>query len=186
MATKALPSPEVLRQLLRYEPETGSLFWRERGAEWFRDGTNSADQTRSAWNSRWAGKAALNSLSHQGYRNGGLLGAHCLAHRAIWVMQEGSWPGNAIDHINGDRADNRWPNLRTANHSENGRNMKIRSDNTSGVKGVYWHSRNAKWAAKIKLAGRTIPLGCHDDIDSAAAAYAKASAEFHGAFGRTK
>ena len=92
--------------------------------------------------------------------------------------------GFHIDHIDGDGLNNCRSNLRLATHAENMRNGRIRVTNTSGVKGVSWHRPLCKWQASIRFDGRTRHLGYFADLDSAAAAYAKASVELHGEFGR--
>ena len=177
MASKALPSPEVLRQLLRYEPGTGKLFWRERGPEWFTRGGSAA-----AWNDAFAGREAFTADDGAGYRQGSIFDQSFRAHRIAWAISYGVWPQNHIDHINGDKSDNRLCNLRDASRSENMSNSQKRVDNTSGFKGV---SRAAgKWVARIYARGKKHHIGYFDTAEDAAAAYAKASAELHGEFGR--
>lgn len=90
-----------------------------------------------------------------------------------------------VDHIDGDGLNNRRENLRPATSSQNNRNAKRRSDNTSGFKGVTWRRRERKWAAQIRVDGKNMYLGHFDSPEAAHAAYCKASAELHGEFGRT-
>lgn len=92
--------------------------------------------------------------------------------------------GMETDHINGDGLDNRRANLRHATRSQNRSNQGIPRHNTSGRKGVSWDKVSQKWRASIRVHGRSITLGGFTDINSAADAYAKASAELHGSFGR--
>ena len=99
-------------------------------------------------------------------------------------MQSGAWPEKHIDHINGDPADNRWINLREATISQNCQNRRKPNTNTSGIRGVSWHKTQRKWCANIKLAGKAYYLGSFDTKDAAGAAYAAASANLHGEFGR--
>jgi hypothetical protein len=95
--------------------------------------------------------------------------------------------GMEVDHYNGDGLDNRRStNLRLATHSQNQHNQRIRNANTSGTKGVSWMEDVKKWRANIRVNGKQKHLGCFVDITDAAAAYAKASAELHGEFGRVK
>lgn len=91
-----------------------------------------------------------------------------------------------IDHINGNRLDNRRENLRIATKSQNCHNQGIQSTSTSGYKGVTWHSgrRVNKWIAQISFNGRRIYLGCFDDIHVAAHEYNKAAIKYHGEFAR--
>lgn len=72
-----------------------------------------------------------------------------------------------IDHINNDLSNNKIENLRWATRQENSRNTKVRSDNASGVKGVYWDKRNKKWDASIRIDGITVHLGLFDTIEEA-------------------
>jgi hypothetical protein len=89
-----------------------------------------------------------------------------------------------VDHKNGDRLDCRRSNLRPATHAQNGKNQRLSRNNTSGFKGVRWHRHSGLWHASIVVDGKTISLGYWVAKEDAAAAYAKASVEFHGEFGR--
>lgn len=94
--------------------------------------------------------------------------------------------GMETDHIDGDGLNNRRENLRVVTTAQNQHNQRTPSHNTSGVKGVCWDKGRCKWRAYIKLNGRLIHLGMFEDILDAAAAYAKASENIHGDFGRLK
>jgi hypothetical protein len=87
-----------------------------------------------------------------------------------------------VDHINGDGLDNRRANLREATHAENMRNTGVRSDNTSGYKGVHWYKSRKAWQASIKAEGKQLFLGYHSSAESAARAYDAAALELHGEF----
>ena len=92
MASKPLPSPEDLRQLMSYDPETGKLFWKERGAEWFTDGTyHTAEVQAQIWNTKYAGKEAFTPLNSCRYHTGAVLGKILLAHRIAWAITHGRW-----------------------------------------------------------------------------------------------
>ncbi|QLB38221.1 HNH nuclease [Sulfitobacter phage phiGT1] len=156
MAYKALPSQEVLRQLLDYDPDTGVLIWRERTKEDFNpSATRSAAHICALWNKRYAGSPALNCSSgggeRGGYREGNLVGKPAKAHRVIWKWMSGQDP-EQVDHINGHRRDNRWINLRDVPWEENARNHKRRADNTTGITGIYRYAherKHMKWLVKI-------------------------------------
>lgn len=177
--SKELPSPELLRKLLRYEPETGKLFWRERQVEMFTDGKYSAERSCAAWNSALVGKEALAAPHKEGYKQGRIFGRIYLAHRVIWAMVYGEWPLKCIDHISGVRDDNRIENLRAVSQAENSKNQKRRSNNISGVTGVIWHRPTQKWQAYIKINGNQKHLGLFTALNEAAAVRKAAEAE-HG------
>ena len=103
-----------------------------------------------------------------------------LMHRVI----AGTPDHMVADHRDGNGLNNRRKNLRNATQAQNRLNSKVRCDNASGVKGVVWDKPRGKWRASIKIDGEAIHLGRFDDIGSAAAAYARASAALHKDFGR--
>lgn len=185
MAKTPLPSPDVLRQLLRYEPETGRLFWKERDIKWFADGGYSAQRRMAVWNSAFSNKEAFTSFHRKGYKKGQIFEKQYLAHRVIWVIAHGAWP-RQIDHINGDPADNRLTNLRSVTSQENQQNMSRARNNTSGCTGVTWDQAREKWIAQIQNGGRNVHLGRFSDRDEAICARKVAEAKygFHANHGR--
>lgn len=133
------------------------------------------------WNAKYADKPAMTADCGNGYRQGSIFGVNIRAHRVAWALVHGYWP-ETIDHINGNRSDNRLVNLRACTQAENVRNCPVRKHNRLGVKGVQkWGN---KFTASIRLNGKVNRLGTFETIAEAAAAYAKASAELHGEFGR--
>ena len=183
--TKDLPSPELLRKLLRYEPETGKLFWRERTPDMFENGKQSSAHNCVAWNNRSAGKEAFFSQHKHGYRYGRVSGRAYLAHRVIWAMHTNAWPVEHIDHIDGKKDNNVIENLREATRSENMWNQKAPTNNTSGYKGVYWQKTTQKWCARIKKNTKNHYLGLFDCPKEAHQAYCKAAKELHGKYANT-
>lgn len=187
MASKPLPSPEVLRQLLRYEPETGKLFWLHRAEHFFEGHERSASWLCAWWNKRFAGKEAFTADTGAGYRGGALFGQQLKAHRVIWALVTGEWPpkGTDIDHANGSRADNRFENLRLASRQENTLNRGATRANKCGLKGVSWYKAGRKWRAEIKSPSGREYLGQFDTPEEAHAAYCAAAERLHGQFVRT-
>lgn len=164
MADKPLPSIEQIRQLLRYEPETGNLFWKE------------------------TGKQAFVAKSGNGYRRSYIDGKRIYAHRLIWALVHGYWPDDFIDHIDGDGYNNKLSNLRLASRCENARNQSINVNNKSGAMGVYWRKDTQKWSAEICIEHKKKRLGVFADKESAIAARRQAEREygFHANHGRAK
>lgn len=157
MAEKNLPTPEELHNLLRYEPETGRLYWRERTPDMFSGPLAAREAHR--FNTRFAGKEVTSKFA-EGYGRVNINNATYLAHRVAWAMAYGEWPSAHLDHINGVRSDNRIENLRLSTPLENARNRTINRNNKSGCSGVFWRERNEHWQANIRHLGRTIHLGC--------------------------
>lgn len=88
------------------------------------------------------------------------------------------------DHINGDKLDNRKENLRVCTPSQNRCNRGKTLNNTSGIKGVFWHKRDNKWRAQIKVGGIQFWLGYFDSMEDASKAYNEAAIRLHGEFAR--
>lgn len=96
----------------------------------------------------------------------------------------GAKAGQTIDHINGIKTDNRLENLRFCQQSENSRNSRRRSDNTSGFKGVTKTDRDRPWVASIHIGGKRKHLGLFATPEEAARAYDRAAVEHYGEFAR--
>jgi len=170
MADSELPSPTLLRQFLDYDPEAGKLVWRERLPVHFTDGVYSAVRCCKSWNRLNAGNQAFTNIMGIGYAKGSVNGRLLLAHRVIWAIVTGEWPQGDIDHINGNRSDNRWVNLRDVSHAINLRNASGKSNNTSGATGVSYRTDRGKWRARVMVDGRERSLGSFDSFDAAVAA----------------
>lgn len=184
MAKKPLPSPDVLRQLLTYDPETGKLFWKPRGIEWFKEGNTSRKANHAAWHKKHAGQEAFYTIGNAGYYQGIVLYTQLRAHRVAWAIYYGEWPELVIDHINGDPLDNRIANLLQATISQNGYNRGAPKHNTSGHKGVYWNGKEKKWHVQLNANRKRISVGYFRTKEEAAAAYAAAAVKYHGNFAR--
>lgn len=169
MASQSLSLFEMVNNAVQYCPTTGRFRWRVR-----------ADMS-AQWNGRYAGKVA-GSLTSVGYISIRLNNRPFQAHRLAWLLVHGSFPPDTIDHINRNRTDNRIANLRLATRQENNRNRNVRSDNTSGVTGVYWNKKLGKWAGSICTGGKRMHLGVFDTIEGARAAYDAAAADHFGEF----
>jgi hypothetical protein len=157
---------ELLRTLLECDAKTGDLRWLPRDASLF-----SSVGSARRWHSNFCGKPALTAKNSNGYRIGIVLGRVVNAHRVVWILHNGPIPdGMHIDHLNGNRLDNRLANLRLATPSQNLRNAKMPRTNKSGVTGVSWAKRHKKWKAELRHDGKTLMLGMFDSLEDAAAA----------------
>lgn len=183
---KSLPSPELLRKLLRYDADSGTLYWNNRTPDMFEDGKRRAASICNQWNSKNAGNMALTSTCSGGYRIGAVNGVMVRAHRAVWAINFGYWPNMQIDHINGVRSDNRIENLREVCHQDNMRNIKAPSTNTSGHVGITFLKSEGKWKAGISVDGKTKHLGVFQEKSAAISARKDAEAKygFHENHGR--
>jgi hypothetical protein len=183
MAAKPLPDQDTLRQLLDYDPETGLLYWRTRSVDMFADAASGSsgfvttEKRASTWNARFAGRPAFTSRFSGGYHHGAILGQTYMAHRVIWKWAHGFDP-DCVDHINGDKGDNRLANLRSIPRAMNARNMPQQSNNTSGQTGVHFCNFTGRWRAEIVVSGRNIRLGRFANFSDAVTARRAAERKF--------
>lgn len=127
------------------------------------------------------------NLEKNGYIRIVISGDKYYAHRLAYFYYYKVWP-DFIDHINGDRSDNRISNIRNVDKPENARNKRISSRNTSGVQGVCWYKKSKKWVAKITHQGKSINIGYYlDKVDAIKARKdAEAKYGFHINHGTTQ
>lgn len=152
-----------LKQLIHYNPDTGVVTWLKRDPSMFTDGpVNSAQSKCRTWNTKNSGKR-ITSTNNYGYLSISIWGKRYLAHRLSFLYMLGFIP-KEVDHINGVRLDIRWCNLREVTRTQNCMNTKIRSDNTSGVVGVYWNNQFNRWECYINKLGKRKYLGRHQDF----------------------
>ena len=172
MANEERISVNRLAKLLEYDAENGRLTWLPRGREQFL-----SNRSHNIFKARFAGKAALNSRRPDGYLVGGVDGLSCYAHRVCSALLSGAWPVGEIDHINGDRSDNRAANLRDVGRSENTKNKQIGIRNKSGALGLFLeHTGN--YRVRITDNYNTIELGRFADFDEALSVRKAAEREF--------
>lgn len=164
--SRPLPPLERVRELFEYQPETGWLTWK----------------VSPSRNTKTGSRAGC--VHPTGYRSIRIDGMLHREHRLIWLLSYGKDPGKLqVDHINGEKADNRIANLRLATNAENRQNQtRLRSSNTSGVAGVCWNKWAQKWRARIHLSGHFKHLGYFDSLEDAATARRAAELEHYGEF----
>jgi len=176
-------SVEDLRAMVRLDAETGRLFWLRRDRRFFPD-----DRSCKSWNAQNPGREAFAARSGNGYRHGCLLGEKMTAHVIAFALHYGNWPIHTVDHINGDRSDNRPDNLRDVTHLTNMRNQPLSKASTTGCTGVHFSAQRKKYEAHITVDSKTKHLGRFLTFDEAAAARKAAEREFgfHQNHGRVR
>lgn len=152
-----------VRDLLHYDPETGEVF------------------------SRSLGRRVGYDIEGGRYRRVRVPGSRTAyyEHRLIWFWMTGTWP-EEVDHINGDRCDNRWSNLREASRGQNACNRSKQRNNSTGYKNVIRVNNcpNKPYRAYIRLCGRSIHLGYFSTPEEANEAYWAAAQKHFGEFAR--
>ena len=167
MKAKALPNRLLLLACLDYNPITGELTWKVRPEWTFNNNPlRNVSHVANVWNSAWAGKPALNSLSKNGYLRGTINGEFYYAHRIIWKLLYGTEPKD-IDHDDGIRTNNRPLNIFSRSRSDNLKNRALSSNNTSGYHGVSYSKTHNLWTASIYDNGAKIHLGWFVELDDA-------------------
>lgn len=147
--------------LIVYEPATGRFFTKD-------------------------GKERRMITDHRGYHRFSLSGfGFVIAHRAAWAIYYGEIPKQHIDHIDGNKTNNKIDNLRLCTHNQNQHNQGIRRNNKSGYKGVSWFKNAKKWQAQICCDSKIKHLGMFTTKEDAAHAYDIAALEVHGEFAWT-
>lgn len=155
---------EELKRNISYDPETGGF---KRLVASGRHGCHKAGES-------------IGWLRTDGYIGLKILGSQLLAHRVAWFYTHGVWPEYDIDHIDGNRSNNRLSNLRAATRAQNRQNMRsAKSNSESGVLGVHKRTGCNTWVAQIQKDGITISLGSYKTIEEAAAAYKAAKKVLH-------
>jgi len=150
-----------LKELLSYDPESGKFEWRA-----VRGGGRPGREP--------------GAVSSNGYRRIGVDGTKYAAHRLAWFYVYNEWPGGMIDHINGDRLDNRIDNLRVATNELNQQNQRCaRIDNKIGLLGVNWEKWSRKYKAQIRVHGKKLLIGRFDCPLTAHRAYLEAKRRLH-------
>ena len=123
------------------------------------------------------------TLHHTGYTQISLGRKLYNAHRLMFMLHHG-WVPKVIDHVDGNRSNNKIDNLRAATWRQNLHNMKLRPNSKSGCKNVSWSAGRKKWVVQISIEGRQTNLGRFDDLELADLVATEARDKYHGAFAR--
>jgi len=140
MSTLNYITPEQLKKLLQYDPETGLFTWLA---------SNNGVQIGDVAGYKTTDGYITIRVNYKLY----------LAHRLVWLYMTGEWPENQIDHENHAKDDNRFNNLCEATHQQNQMNRSMLRTNTSGITGVVWHKASNKWMAYINASSKRLHLG---------------------------
>ena len=119
-------------------------------------------------------------INSQGYVHSRISGSLVRLH--IFLLD---YPDNTVDHINRDKLDNRKENLRACEFHENGRNLTLKKNNSSGVAGVGQIKATGKWRARIMIYGKEINLGFYEEFDQAVAARREGEKKYFKEFAPT-
>ena len=162
----AYPPPDKatedqIHKKLVYFPDTGGVEWNENAIHISRKGKRAG------------------MLSEQGYYRISVNGKLLFAHRIAWFLYHGQWPLWEIDHIDGDRTNNKIENLRDVSKNINQWNRKARKSNTTGFVGVSFSKLHNKYRAQIQVRGKNKHVGLYMSPEEAYVAYCEKKRELH-------
>jgi hypothetical protein len=157
-----------LKELLDYDPETGTFIWK----------VNRGGRFRAGKEAGWPNELGYRiiTIGRKTYR-----GSHL-----AWLAVHGRLPAEEMDHINGEPTDDRISNLRPATSSQNKWNTRIQKNHSGALKGAYFHKPTGKWRAQIMKYRKLHYLGLFDTPEEAHAAYDRKARELFGEFARAR
>lgn len=147
-----LPAQEQLLEMFDYKD--GELYWKP-----FKAGT----------------------IDGGGYVQTGIKGKYYKNHRLIFLIHHGYVP-DCVDHIDGNKINNRIENLRPATKSENQYNKRLLRKTSSGIKGIVWRKDTKCWRVRINVDGKNFTVGNYQDLESAKEAMQEARSRLHKQF----
>lgn len=165
MKTHKLPPWEVINYFIRYEQETGLMYWKINASRYIK-----------------AGKI-LGHVNQAGYRKVKFFGTTYMQHRLAWYLHYKTDPKSMlIDHIDGNKSNNKIANLRLADYSQNRINTGIRSNNKTGVIGVHFCKKRKRYTAVVSANGKRVYQKYFDSLQAASKARFAVATEVFGEF----
>jgi hypothetical protein len=161
--TASTLTQEYLKSILDYDLDTGIFTWK----------VSKANRTKVGDVAGW---------SYNGYREIEINNKAYKAHRLAWLYVYGEMPKKLIDHIDGNRSNNKISNLREATYQENSENYKTPKTNKSGVKNVSWYKSLNKWVVSISIRKTKKTVGYYDDLELAELVAIEARNKYRGEF----
>ena len=158
-----------LKNLFKYDAETGLLYWKVRTS------LNTKVGKVAGTHNHWSNYIYI-KIDNKIYP----------AHKLVWLYHHGAYPSGCIDHVNGIRNDNRIDNLRHATRAQNSQNMRMFKSNTSGVKVVDWQKCSQRWRVRLQVNHNRINIGSFDCLELAELVANEARAKYHKEFARDK
>lgn len=154
---------DIFNEYLNYEPETGKLFWKKK----------TSNRVKKIGDE-------CTAVNTHGYKIVRLFNKLYTQHRIAWLLFYKKLPSYFIDHINGNRIDNRITNLREANYTLNAQNHGISNVNTSGKIGVSYCNYYNKYVSYIDVLGKRKNLGYNSTLEKAIKVRKEAELKFFG------
>jgi hypothetical protein len=159
-----LITQDYLKSILNYEEASGIFTWKVSKAKNIKIGSVAGIHDKCGY---W-----IIRIDKKNYR----------AHRLAWLYMNGNFPNKYIDHIDNNKINNIYRNLREANDVENGRNKGLQLNNSTGYKGVSFCNLNKKFKAQARFNGKTKTLGYFKSALDASNKYINFVKELHGDF----
>lgn len=158
--TKTINQSE-LKESLYYNPDTGEFY-------------------------RYSTGRVVTAVNNTGYIHININGKKYLGHRLAFLYMTGKFPEEDVDHINGNRTDNRFSNLRVATKAQNNLNRKLNNNSSSGVKGVTFNKKLNKWLVQLQINKQKMYFGVYSDFELAELVSEEAIKKYHKEFARVK